>query len=392
MPEPLHPPYASTATFQPRQLNRWLDINSQNGPLGRIQTFVTLPSFSVNFTWLGYSDIVAAYNFEVTNNFSLRNNITIPTNPNYTLCVMWKDSLGNVHRYSLWRAVGNVIFPTIPVYEGQLIKKNFRFEIWSTPSIPVVNLTPINFYTSVLGILDYRYGVDSALGTTDGLVTNFSANRQAVSPLPNDINNGLTQYFISTQDFAGTIWSSESDITAISSAGAIQTTLVNGPDIFTVIKTTGAGLVGAIGGGATPVINYLCLLVYVDGSSGVLCKYNATAILSTTATGFQVGTDDVPYPLGINKTYFVIVDFTNGLLTIYYPYTQQATQTPITPSTSTPSNAMQILGPGSTVGVIEMFSYFNLQSIQPLIDYISTKYGGFALPLTFPANSTPQPN
>lgn len=45
MPEPLHPPYGIT---QPRQLQRWLDVNSQNGPLGRTRQFITIPTDAVN--------------------------------------------------------------------------------------------------------------------------------------------------------------------------------------------------------------------------------------------------------------------------------------------------------------------------------------------------------
>lgn len=40
MPEPLHPPYN---VVQPRQLNRWLDVNSQNGPLTRTRGFISVP-------------------------------------------------------------------------------------------------------------------------------------------------------------------------------------------------------------------------------------------------------------------------------------------------------------------------------------------------------------
>ena len=44
---------------------------------------------------------------------------------------MWKDSIGNTHRYKMWENVGEVLYFSVPNYSGQLIKKNFRFEIWS---------------------------------------------------------------------------------------------------------------------------------------------------------------------------------------------------------------------------------------------------------------------
>lgn len=47
MPDFLHPPYGTT-TIQPRTLNRWLDVNSQNGPLGRNRGYISLPLNSIN--------------------------------------------------------------------------------------------------------------------------------------------------------------------------------------------------------------------------------------------------------------------------------------------------------------------------------------------------------
>lgn len=46
MPEPLHPPYG---ILQPRTLVRWLDINSQNGPLTRSRYFFTVPAYNIAF-------------------------------------------------------------------------------------------------------------------------------------------------------------------------------------------------------------------------------------------------------------------------------------------------------------------------------------------------------
>src|ERR1017187_1153193 len=176
MPESLHPPYVPGSLLQWRTINRWLDINAQNGPLARTQTFITLPSFSQAVTWLGYSDIVATFNFEGPNAFSLKALSSIPVNPNYVLCIMWIDSNRVTHRYAIWNNVGEVIYSPYPLYTGQLIKKNFRFEIWSINSTPAIQILPISFYTSVLGNTDYRYGVDSTLVNNDIEVTNFESN------------------------------------------------------------------------------------------------------------------------------------------------------------------------------------------------------------------------
>ena len=135
------PPLSDTGAWAiPRTLQRWLDVNPITH-LTRTQGYITLPAFNVNVNWLGYSDIVAAFNFEGPNNFSLTGFDIEPSPiPNYLLCIMWRDSSGNVKRYKLWSGVGEVLYFPVPMYKGQKIAKNFRLEIWSV-SQPVINTT-----------------------------------------------------------------------------------------------------------------------------------------------------------------------------------------------------------------------------------------------------------
>ena len=135
------PPLSDTGAWSiPRTLQRWLDVNPITH-LTRTQGYITLPAFNVDVNWLGYSDIVVAFNFEGPNNFSLTGfDIEPVPMPNYLLCVMWRDSNGNVKRYKLWSGVGEVLYFHIPMYSGQKIAKNFRFEVWSI-SQPVTNTT-----------------------------------------------------------------------------------------------------------------------------------------------------------------------------------------------------------------------------------------------------------
>lgn len=158
MPFPLTPPPASDigAWTIPRMLQRWLDVNPI-GKLTRTETFVTLPAFSVNAEWLGYSDIVAAFDYEGPNNFSFKGfNVEPSPAPNYLLCVMWKDSSNVTHRYKLWSGVGEVLLFDIPVYDGQKIAKNFRLEVWSTgvyvPPTPFV-FTPVTGVELAPGVI-----------------------------------------------------------------------------------------------------------------------------------------------------------------------------------------------------------------------------------------------
>jgi hypothetical protein len=50
MSEPLHPPYNVT---QPRQLQRWLDVNAQNGKLTRTRGNIAYPNFNLSVPSLG---------------------------------------------------------------------------------------------------------------------------------------------------------------------------------------------------------------------------------------------------------------------------------------------------------------------------------------------------
>jgi hypothetical protein len=163
MPEQSYPPYVASAISLPRQLNRWLDVNPQNGPLRRTQTYIALPAFSIPVTWAGFSDVIGQNDYQAPNNLSLAQwQSALPSNPNYLLCIRYINSDRSVVRYKLWSGVGEVM-AEVPLYTGQLIKKNFTLEIWSTNSTPAVQATDITFFTSVLGSLDYRYGFDSEL-------------------------------------------------------------------------------------------------------------------------------------------------------------------------------------------------------------------------------------
>lgn len=177
--EQTYPPYAAGSIVTPRQLNRWMDINPQNGALQRVSTTVTLPAFSVANSWNGYSNIVASFNFEAPNNISLTN-YAIPENPNYVLCVSCR--VGTiVTRYLLWDATGSNLNQTITPYTGQPLLKNFRFEVWNTSQGGVSNNSSIVFTTSKKGTIDYRYGNDVALVNGDGENDLFALNGNTVS-------------------------------------------------------------------------------------------------------------------------------------------------------------------------------------------------------------------
>jgi len=181
MPAPNSPPYG---IFQPRVLNRWLDVNSQNGPLTRCQTYLTIPSFAIDINWLGYSDIVQRFCYTSPNNFSLLRvkGFYVPSNLPFLLCISWVDSEGITWRYALNSNPSAVIYFNLPAYTNQKIGTNFNIEIWSC-NAPADLSNEIILYTSVTQAIDYRYGDDIELG--------FQSTCPVLTPIVFGIPNGL---------------------------------------------------------------------------------------------------------------------------------------------------------------------------------------------------------
>lgn len=106
----------------------------------------------------------------------------ISQNPNYTLTAMYVDASGNVVRYTLIDSGVELPVATIP-YNGQIIKKNFRLEVWNTTNGNVTQTVPLSLITSILGNVDYRYGSDFQLVGNNGSVVDFqSVNVVSTSP------------------------------------------------------------------------------------------------------------------------------------------------------------------------------------------------------------------
>lgn len=174
MPEQSHPPYVSGATTIPRQLERWLDVNPQNGPLRRTETYMTVPAFDIEHVWRGYSEVVGEYHISSPNNFSLKiphDGNVIASDTNYTMCISYVNPDHTVVRYSLIRGAGDLFYFHLEPYNGQFISKNFRIEIWNTSQVTCSEDSAPVIYTSVLGNQDYRYGTDNALASSNMLCT-----------------------------------------------------------------------------------------------------------------------------------------------------------------------------------------------------------------------------
>jgi hypothetical protein len=197
MPPPVNPPPLNEggAITNPRMLNRWLDINPVF-PLERTQTYITFPTFSLDAAWKGYSELVGVFNYASPNNFSLVSFDDV-LNPNFVACVMWVDSAYNVYRYRLWKDVGEVFYFPAPLYTGQLIKGNFRIEIWTTPA--TIDLSTITVFGAGEAGVDDDYAQSSSTLWVGGgafLILNASTQQSGIlvglnTQYNNQLGNGL---------------------------------------------------------------------------------------------------------------------------------------------------------------------------------------------------------
>lgn len=425
MPQLISPPYAAGAISIPRTLIRWLDVNYQNGPLTRTATYITLPAFSVNINWLGYSDIVAAFNFEGPNNFSFAGGNMQPTAPipNYVLCVMWKDTNNVTHRYAMWKGVGETIYGTIPLYTGQVIMKNFRFEIWSTDVAICGQATPINFYTSVAGQIDYRYGVDSQLVASDPVVTNFSATQTYV-PTILPVTNLWSQW-IASSGIANLTWAvkqspsgvqylnagNAGNLTVATDSGINNNLCVTNPNTLLASRPTENMTAISIGFAVVKPISFtsgycwFAFGTYSTNFAGSFCR------VTTTATPGQLAIDGnnlggVVMSAGQWYVICFIMDFTNEVVGGYVvaltnPIVEPSFNLISDTNASQPSvitvgaNALGVITENFYLAELDIFNTsLNPMQRAAILNYYTNNYGPypFSLPLTFPPNSTPQPN
>lgn len=179
-------PTTSPDMFPPA-LNRWLNINGLPG-LTRVRMYFVIPAFNVAYTWRGYSELVAEYQYTAPNNFAIppAGLLTLPKGTNYSLCVSYVNAADNsVVRYKLISGASELFYFNVPRYGGQLLKKNFSIEVWSNNDATAIQTTDIQLLTSVLGNIDYRSGANQSLVTASGIVTNFNPTDSSNVPQPN---------------------------------------------------------------------------------------------------------------------------------------------------------------------------------------------------------------
>jgi hypothetical protein len=417
-------------------LQKWLDVNPVT-KLTRTSTYITLPAFvQGSNTWNGYSDIVESFNFEGPNNMSLTG-ITgaVPTNPNYTLCVSYQIN-GVVTRYLIWLANGSNMNQNLAQYTNQRLLKNFRLEIWNTNQGIASQSGSINFYTSVLGLYDYRWATDGVLVNPDSPSTNFNANSFSAYAADPPLTN-LVGWFNADDLAAGTVatWKSKTvqgvlghDV--LNAYGTQPVTCIaNDPDFNGHNSVQNGPLAGQGGLGSPYPFDPASLLFNSQFGDGSI----AFVVLKCTSTqvgdfmfeivqplggggfqgGFQIcvgptigsievgdptngmyGPSSIPAQLGQTC---MGVEFDNGLVGAYsiqnqtwydqyYPYPQYFQMSQVT------------LG-GVAWKCAEILIYTSLATpadAQQLFNYLTTRYGTsttlFKLPLNFLANAISKTN
>jgi len=385
---------------QPRQVMRWMDIHAQGGSLKRTRGYVVLPSFSQAHTWLGYSDIVLSFNFTASNNFSLRSGgSAYPSSPNYTLCISWIDDDYTVYRYVIWRADNDVIYGEIPDYAGQLIKKNFRFEIWSTSATPVVNAADLTFYTTVLGSQDYRYGSDFTLGAGDE-VTDFWYDAQAI---PDVTAQGLIlSRFKATYGVVdGVSWTSTNNVDVLTSADVDTESVNDRGNTHTAVLCD-----NVLTGTAQGDNNYLYILFkygevaatdYAENLAVFDNSYNITYGKVASVPFIKVNGTTLANSDSLVEGRLYLLTCIAGVQAFLVDLTLQVATTITTIAVSVgTSTTLDVLGNLSPLRIVEIIPFYSIATatnFQNILKYFTYTYAGqFLLPLTMPTGATSELN
>lgn len=113
-------------------VNQWSEVRPVT-LIGKRRAYFEIPVFSVSgIDDLGTSFIVGVFNYVAVRNLTLRNLPEQPEDANYIPCIKYRLDDGTVYRYKLWEIEGDEVY--YPVYNGELILKNFQIEIWVLPS------------------------------------------------------------------------------------------------------------------------------------------------------------------------------------------------------------------------------------------------------------------
>lgn len=130
-------------------------------PFNKINHYIVIPAFDYSgIIWKGASEIIVQYNYTTTKNFILKEFPVKPTGANFIPCIRYRIG-ETVYRYKLWGDLGEIM-PTVPMYNGEVIKKNCVIEIWNIEGDESVTLEDdLNIILSIKSLpTDYSSVVD----------------------------------------------------------------------------------------------------------------------------------------------------------------------------------------------------------------------------------------
>jgi len=414
MPDNTYPPFVEDlgGRIQPRQLNRWLDVSPQGGALRRTDSYIEIPSFLQSHTWLGYSDIVLAYNFAAPNNFVFSNLAAIPTSLNYVLCIAFQKD-GIVYRYKLGGPDGVFLFDLVD-YSGQLIRKNFRLEIWSIADADVTQASAVKLYTSVKGHYDFRNSSDFELVDSGAGVEDFSTSTDDVT-LP--FSTDLLLQFRADLGFdlnsgSGNIatWINQVNAldvlsrTGVTNPAPLISTAINGNKYLSM--SSAATMEGATSDVyATDHIFVVFKSPLSSGIAGNVVTLDNGGVHFSVTTGVSASTatmtitgfnSDGNYVAITNKfsNKFYLMELTNRGVTIYDLSTSEYLYGGGTIVGAAFSMSSFTLAEARGIDVAEVIAYkgnhfSTTQDYGPLFKYLSDRYGAgmISVPFVFPTNA-----
>lgn len=140
-------------------------------PCEYIGGYISVPSFSYTGPiWKGASETVTQFNYSADRNFVLKTRPVQPSGANF--CPVIKYRVGyTVYRYKLWQDVGEHL--AVPLYTGQVIKKNFVIEIWNTENANEVSSDGFNIELGLRKVPDTDYSSLAGYNIDDdpGIIT-----------------------------------------------------------------------------------------------------------------------------------------------------------------------------------------------------------------------------
>ena len=138
--------------------------------------YFSLPAFSLSgLAWAGHSELVRQYNYNASAKFVIVDPPSRPDSPTFLLCVRWRSG-ETVTRYKLWDDLGQALgLIGAPVYDGQVIPKNFVLEIWTIKDQTAPELaSPLTITTTIRKLWDDARDVSSYEDDDDPrLVTDY---------------------------------------------------------------------------------------------------------------------------------------------------------------------------------------------------------------------------